>query len=405
MPKINIRLVLRKIIIIGSPLVFAAYLIKWIYFVLQKKFSVDSGGDFLVYWVASRLAIAGKPLIVFDFTLFKEMLAEFAGKPFPLAWFYPPTFLVMLLPLSLLPYSVSLVIWLSITLFMYVLVVRRIAPDPATIWLTLAFPATLLNIGYGQTGFLSAGLFGGGLLLLDRHPYLAGLVLGFFTYKPHLSILIPIALIAGRQWKALGALILSFGCLVLVSVFAVGGETWLAFLRNGLIATKFLATGFQGYGLPWDKMITIFSVTRLTGIVLPLSHIFQGAVMLGAFGITIWVWFRGASLAIRASVLTLCALIFTPYAFAYDLTILILPLAWIGWEGQSKGWLGGEQALLFLGWWTPLFSVLPGKPISLLVIPLMIMALLFIALRRWMIEKANSVVEKESHFTCLVPPL
>lgn len=393
MQEINIRLVLRKIITIGSPLVFAAFLIRWIYFVLQKNFSADAGGDFLTYWVASSLAIAGKPLVVFDFSLFKEMLAEFAGKPFPLAWFYPPTFLVMVLPLSLLPYSVSLVTWLSITLFIYVLVVRRIAPDPATIWLTLAFPATLLNIGYGQTGFLSAGLFGGGLLLLDCHPYLAGLILGFFTYKPHLSILIPFALIAGRQWKALCALILSFGCLVLISVFAVGGETWLAFLRNTLIATKFLETGFQGYGLPWDKMVTVFSVTRLTGVALPLSHILQGAVMLGAFGVTIWVWFRGASLAIRASVLTLCALLFPPYAFAYDLTILILPLAWIGWEGHTKGWVGGEQALLFLGWWAPIFSVLPGKPISLLVIPLIIMALIFIALRRWVIEKANLVSE------------
>ena len=359
MPEINIKLVLRKIITIGSPLVFAAFLIRWIYFVLQKNFSVEAGGDFLVYWVASYLAIAGKPLIIFDFNLFKEMLAAFAGKPFLLPWFYPPTFLVILLPLSLLPYSVSLVTWLSITLFIYVLVVRRIAPDPATIWLTLAFPATLLNIGYGQNGFLSAGLFGGGLLLLDRHPYLAGLIWGFFTYKPHLFILIPFALIAGRQWKALGGLILSFSCLVLISVFAVGGETWLVFLKNGLIATKALETDFHGYVLAWDKMVTVFSVTRSAGVFQPLSYILQGVVMLGAFGLTIRVWFRGASLAIRASVLTLCALIFTPYAFAYDLTILILPLAWIGWEGHTKGWLGGEQALLFLGWWIPLFLCSP----------------------------------------------
>ena len=128
MPEINIKLVLRKIITIGSPLVFSAFLIRWIYFVLQKNFSVEAGGDFLLYWVASRLAIAGKPLVVFDFTLFKEMLAEFAGKPFPIPWFYPPTFLVMILPLSLLPYSVSLVTWLSITLFIYVLVVTADSP-------------------------------------------------------------------------------------------------------------------------------------------------------------------------------------------------------------------------------------------------------------------------------------
>jgi len=396
MQEINIKLVWRKIFTIGPPLLFAAYLIKWIFNLLLKNSNVNAGGDFLQYWVASSLATSGKPLIVFDFTLFNKILAEVAGKPFPLAWFYPPTFLVMILPLSLLPYSVSLITWLSIPLFMYVLVVRRIAPDPATIWLTLAFPATLLNIGYGQNGFLSACLFGGGLLLLDHHPYLSGLIFGFFTYKPHLFILIPFALIAGRHWKALWALILSFGCLVLISVYTVGGESWLFFLRNIIIATAVLERGSQGYVQSWDKMVTFFSVTRLTGIVVPVAYILQGTVMLGAFGVTIWVWFRGASFAIRASVLTLCALIFTPHAFAYDLTILILPLAWIGWEGHTKGWLGWEQAVLFLGWWVPLFSVLPGKPINLLLIPLIIMVLLFFALRRWMIENANSVVEKET---------
>ena len=390
------KLVWDKIVTIGAPATVFVYLIKWGYFAFFKSglpFAV--GGDFLCYWVGSSLALAGKPLTVYDFSMFNAMLEGAAGKAFPLAWFYPPTFLLTVLPLSLLPYLASLIVWLTITLLLYTLVIHRVAPIPVSAWLTLAFPATLLNIDYGQTGFLSAGLFGGGLMLLGRYPVLGGLLLGIFTYKPHLAIMIPVALIAGRQWKALGAMIISFGFLTVVSVFAFGVETWLSFFRNIPIATKILESGFQGYVQSWDKMITVFSVARLSGASISVACIFQGTIMLVVLVATVWVWFCGASLAVRASILTLSALLFTPHAFPYDLTILALPLAWIGWEGYTKGWLAGEKPLLFFAWWVPLMPMVTKKPAGLLIIPLTIMAVLFLALRRFKLEKTvpDKVVE------------
>lgn len=52
-----------------------------------------------------------------------------------------------------------------------------------------------------QNGFLSAGLFGGALVLLERRPVLAGALFGLLTYKPHLGLLVPIVLIA--DWHKL----------------------------------------------------------------------------------------------------------------------------------------------------------------------------------------------------------
>jgi len=107
------------------------------------------------------------------------------------------------LPLSLLPYLASLAIWLAATLAVFLLVLWRIGRLPLIFLLSLAFPGTWINFICGQNGFLSAALLGGGLLLLDRFPLVAGLLLGLLGFKPHLAFLVPVALLAGRHGKAL----------------------------------------------------------------------------------------------------------------------------------------------------------------------------------------------------------
>jgi alpha-1,2-mannosyltransferase len=47
----------------------------------------------------------------------------------------------------------------------------------------LAFPAVFWTLGLGQNAFLTATLFGGFTLLLDRRPIAAGILLGLLCYK------------------------------------------------------------------------------------------------------------------------------------------------------------------------------------------------------------------------------
>ena len=60
------------------------------------------------------------------------------------------------------------------------MVARRILDDTsaAALLALLAFPAVFWNIGLGQNAFMSAALFGGATLLVDRRPILAGLLFG-----------------------------------------------------------------------------------------------------------------------------------------------------------------------------------------------------------------------------------
>ena len=87
------------------------------------------------------------------------------------AFFYPPPYLLICLPLAPLPYFASLALWLGATGAAYWRVLRAYAG--ARLRRILAFPAFLVNAGHGQNGFLSAALIGGGALLLDKRPVVA----------------------------------------------------------------------------------------------------------------------------------------------------------------------------------------------------------------------------------------
>jgi hypothetical protein len=374
------HLVVSKVVTIGPKMLAAAYVLKWLYNLLSDSKTV--GGDFPVYWLASQLARTGNTAIAYDFQGFQEALRLFNGSEFPAAWFYPPTFLLILLPLSVLPYIASLVVWILSTFAALHQMITRISPHRLTTWLLLSFPAIFLNASYGQNGFLSAALLGWGLLLLDHSPYLAGVYLGLVTYKPHLAILVPVALAAGRQWQALFMFAVTLAVTVIVSSFVFGFDIWLAFFKNLSNATAVLESGFRGQIQDWKKMVSIFSTARLAGLTVQTAWVLQGLAMCGAAAVVARVWSKTLPLSVRASVLTLAILLFSPHVLEYDLTLLTLPLAWMGWEGHTKGWLPWELPILSVIWFLPLLSKLVVKVIPIQLTPIVLILFLIFVLRR-----------------------
>ncbi|MGP8051214.1 MAG: glycosyltransferase family 87 protein [Desulfobaccales bacterium] len=343
------------------------------------------GGDFCHYWVASALALKAGPAAVYDPDRFLAAQREVFGIRIPLIWLYPPTFLLLILPLGLLPYLVALGLWLSLPLAGLVLVVRRIAPSNLSPWLTLAFPGIFMNVIHGQNGLLSASLLGAGLLLLEQAPVTAGVLLGLLSYKPHLAVLIPLALAAGRRWRALLSLGISALALIAASLLVLGPGVWAAFFQNLPGTLAILETGRLGKDLLLftAKMPTWAAAVLLAGGPAWLAQLLQAGVMLAAAGIVFWVWSRETAPAgVRAAVLVLCALLFPPYEFLYDLAILALPLAWLAWEGHVEGWRPGEPALLVLAFLTPVLTPIFAGTIRLQIAPLVLTALVAMALRR-----------------------
>jgi len=378
----------RERLTVYPPIIVALYIILVAYLLilpgLRGGKAIDFmgkplGADFSDYWSASSLALAGDPMAVYDFSRLIATQEAVTGVKFPLFFSYPPIFLLMVLPLALLPYLASLAAWLAVTLSIYLLVIRRIAPHPLATWLALAFPGTFQNFIQGQNGFLSAALLGGGLLILDRFPLTGGMLLGALSYKPHLAVLIPVALLAGRYWRALAGVIISAGSLALLSALIFGLGTWKACYQSIPFTAELLNSG----SVPWFKMPTIYAAIRLAGGGLLIAQVLQGIAMLSSIIMVSWTWLRISSPASRAVVLTLAILLCTPYAFDYDLAMLALPLAWLGWEAHVKGWImRGEKVLLLIGWLMPIIAPIIAKATNLQFGPIILIALIVLAFKR-----------------------
>lgn len=145
-----------------SRLLCACYLVVFVGWLVLRPGGIRAtlhpvGADFPKCWAASSLALHGHPASVYDHPTIEAAEKAAVGDKDPgfEMFDYPPTFLAMVLPLSLLPYEGALIAWTLAGLAAYLFVVWKIAPCRETPWIALAFPAALLTILDGQNGFFT----------------------------------------------------------------------------------------------------------------------------------------------------------------------------------------------------------------------------------------------------------
>jgi arabinofuranan 3-O-arabinosyltransferase len=307
----------------------------------------DGGGvptDFVNVWAAGKLALEGHAAAAYDWPTHKAMEVVALGHPFDgyFGWHYPPTFLFAAAVLALMPYAAAYVLWTFGTFPAYLLAVRAIVGERVGYLLAAAFPAVLCNFVVGQNGFLSAGLFGGTLyLMLLERPILAGVCLGLLTYKPHLGILIPIALVAGGYWRVVIVAGLVASLMAVSSWAAFGIDTWAAFVANiSHTSQAFLSDGWANFA----KLQTAFGLMRTLGFSEPAAWSVQAAVALIAAAAMAALWRSRAGYEIKAAALGPAAMLATPYLYTYDLVVLAVPLAFLFRLGRARGFLTHEMA-------------------------------------------------------------
>lgn len=369
-----------KALVYVPRVIVAAFVLKWVYGFLHDPLEFK---DFLAFWVASAQGLAGKGAQIYDPANFFAALAAAAGQEFSTPWFYPPSFLLLILPLALLPYYLSLSMWVTVTLGSFLLVIRRLAPSRHTLWWALAFPGTLINLDYGQNGLLFAALLGGGLLMLERTPVCAGILLGLLSCKPNLALLIPVALVVGRYWRALGAALITAVVLALASGLALGWDAWGAFWHVYQVPIQAMEKG----QVILAAMPTVAAMILKAGGGTRLAYLAQALIMLVTLVAVAWAWSREVPMALKVSVLTLSTLLFTAFAFEYELVRLAIPMAWLGWEGQRRGWRPGTKLFLVCGWLTPLFCRFLARMDTVQLTPLVL--LLLLGLNIWWLRQAG----------------
>jgi hypothetical protein len=367
----------------------------FLYLVVTATGGVDLQGrpigtDFSNVYAAGTYVLEGNPVAPFDsMQQFARERAIFGEATQFYGWHYPPYFLFVAAALAWMPYGFALFVWQAVTLGLYLLAIRAIlkvfAPeggasaDPLWLLLALAFPAVLINVGHGHNGFLTAALLGGGLVILDRRPLLAGIVFGLMAYKPQFGLMIPIALAAGGYWRTFAAAAVTAVLLTLLTTLVFGVQVWHAFFVGAeFTRTVVLEQGDTG----WHKIQSIFTWARMWGAPVPLAYAIQGAATLVLAMASAWLWHGKAPYPLKASGLCLAAILATPYTLDYDMMVLAPAIAFLAADGMARGFGAWEKTALAALWLVPLVArTVPQLTLIPLGVPAML-AMFVLILRR-----------------------
>jgi alpha-1,2-mannosyltransferase len=315
----------------------------WVYY------SQSPAVDFASFWAAGHLAITGQPALAYDIQAHRavEMTVAHMGglMPFP----YPPPFLFMVSAIGFHPFWLAYLAWIVGTAALYLLATKRFLPPRYA----FAHPAALMNAAIGQNGLLTTAIFACGASIVASQPYVGGAVLGLLVIKPQLGVLLPIALVADRNWRAIGAAAASSLLLLGAAAVVFGPDSY-----RGFFAITGEYTGYMaGSRWNWAELASLFAFLRYFGVPQSVALTIQGVAALAAAALTWRSWSTKAEE--RVAVLAAATLLVPPYLFTYDSLLLVLPLAFLLRDGRHP-WRVAILWLLLLAPILAYFDLYPG---------------------------------------------
>jgi Glycosyltransferase family 87 len=275
--------------------------------------------DFSNYWIASRLVLSGKVLDLFSGQdiYFAHMQAAF-GADYPWHnWSYSPSFLLLVWPLGLLPHTTSMVVFLLLTMLVFLHAVSVTEKDIDTPAAVLLIPYIACNIITAQNGFISGALILYGLALRDRRPWLAGIAFGLLTIKPQLGLLIPILLLFERRWLVIMAAGMTTLATVGLSGLIFGVESWRGYVEQNLPYQSFVMTEFGGTFV--HMMPSLYGALRSFDVMASSALAVHMVVACLAFAAFVFALFRLKGNHERSFALLLASFLVSPYTLTYDL--------------------------------------------------------------------------------------
>jgi hypothetical protein len=284
------------------------------------------GDDFVNYFSGAYLALHQRVADIYHwpaYHAFQEQLVGAAVSP-NYNYSYPPLALVLTLPFAVLPYVPALGVWLVGGWYVFFSALRLATPNAAL--LALSLPAVFVNTYCGQNGVWTAAFLGGGLSLLPRAPVAAGILFGLQAYKPHLALMIPVALLAGRQWRAIAAAAVTVGVLALASLALTGWDGWRAFLD---IAPLLRKVTLEDADAVWHRNVSVFMAASRLGAGLTAAYAAQAIAALIAAAFVAHAWLKDAPAPARNAAVMIGVLLATPYLQDYDLVLGAFIVVWL----------------------------------------------------------------------------
>jgi hypothetical protein len=335
--------------------------------------------DFGWMWLSSRFADFGSSAQIFDYSTFSAAQIALFGHgncPFITPYVYPPTYLFITYFLGFMPYLIAFGAWVLASLFLYATAVYSIIPRQVAVIAAMSPFSVAVNADFGHNGFITAALVGLSLAFLERRPWLSGIFLGLLSYKPHIGVLFPLALLASRNWRALASATMATAIIGFAAGFAFGFEGWASFLHT-LFDRQSTLSPEPTVPLALHSVFGLLRWAETSERVSWAGHLTVAAIV----ALTVWlVWAKPIPFSLKAAVLCIGSAMVPPYILFYDLCILTIAVAFLVRDGRSRGFLRGERLVLLLCF---AGSFLVAVPIG----PVICAALLVLTVRRILVYR------------------
>lgn len=321
--------------------------------------SSPMGVDYIVLYTSGRMAASGHAIDIYKAEKARELAQKLTGVILPkdVQWFYLPTSLLAIVSLlSYIPFYISLLVWIAVTFAAAALALYLLVPKQRILsLLAFGFPGVMLNIRWGQTGFLNTALLGAGLYFMQSNPILAGLIFGMLSYKPQFLLFPFLILLISKEWRTLTWSVLFGLATIVISFMFLGADIWIMFFHHFYTAFPALL------GSIWRTTIkiqpTLYTSLRLFGL---NGYWLDGILALFGIFVTLmsaWVYNRTDRVALKGSVLILGIFAVMPYFIQYDLMILCIPFVLIAYDFLENGCRKYELIILASLWMAVLLNM------------------------------------------------
>lgn len=293
--------------------------------------------DFSVFWTVGDMVADARLAEVYDWQAVThahplDHPPGTGARP----WVYPPPALFAARGLAVLPMWTSFGVWVALGCIVYAVTVWRCWPQlqPWVVILSVLGWPVHSALNTGQSAPLIAAAVIAALAVLDRRPVLAGALLAVAALmKPSVLVLAPLAMIAGRHWRALSASVAT-GLVGLAATTAVFGPGlwWLWFgSLDGFV--DYVATlGLHERAVTPRAMAELLGASGGIRLTLQLSGIIAGIAIC-------WTAFRRTGdLSFRLFGLIGGGFLATPYAMHYELATVIPAAAALLVRPKQRFW-------------------------------------------------------------------
>ncbi len=327
--------------------------------------------DYLAHWTGGGLLISADPSILYDPQTQSAFQRNALGTDVALSWFVsPPIVAAFYAPFALLPYNISGILWLIVStalLVWCVLSLKSLAPTlmgrkrNVVILAVLASAPVFELLGGGQDSAFTLAVWLVGIRLLgSHHNAWAGVVLALGFAKPQVVVLVPLVLLATRNFRALASFVVACGLLLGISIGLVGVDgllRWAAALSSPLYVDEVQqGQAWKMLGLP--SLVQGLLPPALGGLIAPA--LMWASLPIGA-SILLFRLHRNRTQqaetpAIWSATLATTA-VFSPHFLTYD-AVLLIPVIVLLLELRPSRYVRVSAVSLFvLIWLTPVFHL------------------------------------------------